>query len=85
MNVTDTETTPDQLHVDVEATLRSRLPKKYSRFIPDFAVRWLERTICQDELNGILDRTRGKKGAEFCNAVLEDLGITYSVNGDTNL
>lgn len=74
-----------ELHVDVGATLRSRMPKKYLRFIPGGVVRWLERTICQDELNGILDRTRGKKGAEFCAAVLDDLGITYSVEGTRNL
>lgn len=85
MNTYQKETADSRLHVDVDATLRSKLPKKYLRLIPGFAVRWLERTICQDELNGILDRTRGKKGAEFCNAMLADMGITYSVTGEDNL
>lgn len=85
MNTNQKEPADSRLHVDVAATLRSRLPKKYLRFIPDFAVRWLERTICQDDLNGILDRTRGKKGKEFCSAMLKDLGITYTVNGTENL
>lgn len=85
MNTNQSDIAESGLHVDVGATLRGKLPKKYLRFIPGAAVRWLERTICQDELNGILDRTRGKKGAEFCDAVLTDLDITYSVTGEDNL
>ncbi len=72
--------TDEELHVAVGATLKERLPK-YSRYIPGVLVRWLERTIRQDELNGILERTRGKHGAGFCRAVLKDLGVTYDVKG----
>lgn len=85
MNTNQSDIDYRELHVDVGAALRSKLPEKYLRLIPGWIVRWLERTICQDELNGILDRTRGKKGVEFCNAVLNDLDITYSIEGKENL
>lgn len=74
----------DNLRVDISATLNSRA-SKYAKFIPGFMVKWLEHTICQDELNGILERTSGKRGAEFCHAVLDDLDIKYNVIGADNI
>ncbi|MBD5267311.1 MAG: glycerol acyltransferase [Bacteroides sp.] len=74
----------DTLRIDVDAVLRSRIPEHY-RFIPKWAVRWLERTICQDGLNSLLEHNRGKHGAEFCNAVLKDLNVTYKVSGEEHL
>lgn len=74
----------DNLRVDISATLNSRA-SKYAKFIPGFMVKWLEHTICQDELNGILERTSGKRGAELCHAVLDDLDIKYNVIGGDNL
>lgn len=74
----------DNLRVDISATLNSRA-SKYAKFIPEFMVKWLEHTICQDELNGILERTSGKRGAEFCHAVLDDLDIKYNVIGGDNM
>lgn len=74
----------DNLRVDISATLNSRA-SKYAKFIPGFMVKWLEHTICQDELNGILERTSGKRGAEFCHAVLDDLDIKYNVIGADNM
>lgn len=74
----------DNLRADISATLNSRA-SKYAKFIPGFMVKWLEHTICQDELNGILERTSGKRGAEFCHAVLDDLDIKYNVIGADNM
>lgn len=68
------------LKVDVEAVINSRIPS-YARFIPHTLIQWLKSTICQDELNGILDRTRGTSGAEFCDAVLKDLNVDYTFKG----
>ena len=74
----------DNLRVDISATLNSRASKVcqvHSRIYGEMA----EHTICQDELNGILERTSGKRGAEFCHAVLDDLDIKYNVIGGDNL
>ena len=74
----------DKLRIDVEAVIKDRLPR-YSRFIPRPLVRWIEKTICQDSMNDMLDYAHGKRGAQFCYAVLEKLGITYTVHGKENL
>lgn len=76
--------TPDVIKIDVAAVIRERLPR-YSRLIPRPLVRWIERTICQRQMNDMLAYAAGKEGPEFCRAVLEKLGITYTVHGRANL
>ncbi len=75
------KTLNQSLRIDVGDTIKSRLPRYY-RFIPNPVIKWLERTICQDDLNGILQRTQGKNGVKFCEAALKDLGVTYSTLGE---
>ena len=70
----------DVLKLDVDLVLPNRLAKHY-RFIPKFIIRWLERTICQEEMNGILQNNAGLDGVEFCRGALKDLGVTYDVIG----
>lgn len=70
----------DPLKIDVDSVLRKKAPGAYRR-IPGFLIKWLERTICQDELNGILERTNGTSGSSFCEATLRDLDITYTTQG----
>ncbi|MCM1347802.1 MAG: 1-acyl-sn-glycerol-3-phosphate acyltransferase [Firmicutes bacterium] len=71
----------DLIEINLSQVISSRLPR-YSRFIPRCVVRWLERVICQAQLNEMLRVNRGKRDAEFCRGVLEHLGITYSVAGE---
>ncbi len=70
--------------LNVGEILRSRLPR-YWRYIPRFVIRWLEKVICQDEMNRMLKANAGKKGAEFCNGVLQHLDIEYDVHGAERL
>jgi len=70
----------DVTRIDVDKVLRQRMPGYY-RFIPRFAVRWLERFICQDELNTLLENNVSSKGVDFCRGVVSDLGVSYSVEG----
>ena len=67
------------LSIDVEGVLRERLPR-LCRFIPSGVFRWLERTICQEQLNGLLAANAGKEGAEFCRGVFDTLGVDYTVS-----
>lgn len=71
----------DIVRIDVDSVLKNRAAKYY-RFIPKGIVRWLENTICQDGLNGLLERNRGKRGVAFCHAVLKDLDVKYDVSGE---
>ena len=67
--------------IDVGTVLRQRVPG-FARLMPGFAVRWLERLICQDEMNFLLEKGDGLEGAAFADSVLDNLGITYDVKGD---
>lgn len=68
------------MHIDIQATLRERLPGK-SRLIPRFAVRWLERYVCQERLNEILDAIGDNEGVEAAAISLWELGITVEAKG----
>ena len=60
------------IRIDVGQVLKDRAPR-LARFIPKRLVGVLERLICQDDLNRMLEENAGKTGAEFCRGVLESL------------
>lgn len=66
--------------IDVDNVLRTRLPKHY-RYIPRFVVRWLERTICQDRLNTILEKMADKNSVDAATAALDEMGINVTASG----
>lgn len=66
------------LRIDLQEVLRERLPR-LSHLIPRRLVGWMERTICQEQLNRLLEENRGKVGAEFCRGVFKSLDISYKV------
>ena len=68
------------MKIDVDIVLRDRLPKHY-KYIPRFVVRWLERTICQDRLNAILEKMAGKNSVDAATAALNEMGITVNATG----
>ncbi len=72
------------IKIDVDGVLRERL-SRYYRYIPRFMVKWLERTICQDRLNALLESNKGKIDADFCHGVLQDLNVSYEVVGEENM
>lgn len=70
----------EPMKIDVDKVLRDRLPKHY-RYIPRFVVRWLERTICQDRLNAILQKMAGKNSVDAATAALDEMDITVTATG----
>ena len=70
----------EAMRIDVDKVLRERLPKHY-RYIPRFAVRWLERTICQDQLNAILLKMAGKNSVDAATAALDEMDIMVRATG----
>lgn len=73
------------LKIDLQAIIKSRLPRNKSKFIPTFLIRMLEKLVCQEDLNGILSRTFPHEGVAFADAVLKDLNITVDVAGIENI
>lgn len=69
-----------QLHIDVDQIVHTKAPKYY-RWLPKWIVRWLARTIHQDELNAILEYMGDKTGVEAAQAALEYLGVSTQCEG----
>lgn len=72
------------IEIDLGRVIKDKIPRQ-SRYIPRFVVRWLERVICQRELNEMLRVCHGKRDADFCRGVIDHLGISYNVVGAENL
>ena len=72
------------LHIDLPALLKEKLGKK-ARFVPKFLVRKLERTVCVNELNYLLEHNYPKTGADFCRGVFSDLDVKIEATGTENL
>lgn len=64
----------DTLHINVGELLKQRAPQ-YARFIPSFAIRYLERLIHQDEINQVLQSAAGCTGVEFAQHALKHLQV----------
>ena len=68
------------IQIDVASVLRERAPKYY-RWMPRFAVRALERLICQEQMNTALLHIGDKRDVEFAQAALKEMDITVNVEG----
>lgn len=72
------------MRLDVDAVFKSKLGAKYRWYMRPVA-NWLKKLICQDKLNGILERHGHLEGADFCQAALADLEIGVEVKDIENL
>lgn len=68
------------MKIDVDKVLKERLGERY-KYIPRFVVRWLERVICQDRLNIILQEMAGKNSVDAATAALDQMGISMVADG----
>lgn len=68
--------------IDIEQIIRDRAGDK-ARLLPRFVFRWLERFIHQDFINEYL--RQGREGVDFCEGVIDYLGVKLTVEGLENL
>ncbi len=81
VNKTSMETT-GPIQINLAETLRGKLGAK-AKFVPSFAVKWLESLVHTDELNDMLRRYYPNTGAAFCDAMMSDMDIRLeAVNAD---
>lgn len=73
------------LQINIDAILRKRMSTKAARLFPRCFTRLLERIVCQNELNEILQAVHPACGSDFSNQVLSYLNITVNVEGLANL
>ena len=72
------------IQINLDEVLRSRAPRHY-KYIPRWAVRKLERTIRQDELNQILVNMGTKTGVDAADSALHDLQVQTTLIGTENI
>lgn len=72
------------IQINVDEVLRTRATRHY-KFIPRWAIRKLERTIHQDELNQILCNMGTKTGVEAADSALHDLEVSTTLIGTENI
>lgn len=70
------------VEIDIEDIVRKRGGKK-AKYIPGFVFSFLKLLIHQDFINGYLQQNR--EGVDFCQGVLDYLGVTIDVEGVENL
>lgn len=68
------------MRIDIDRVLRERMPRHY-RYIPKWLIRRVADMICQDRLNELLERNATLHGADFAEAVMRDLSVTYDIQG----
>jgi len=66
------------MRIDIDKVLRERVPRQY-RFIPRWLINRLADMICQDRLNELLERNASLVGADFAEAVVKDLSVSYDM------
>ena len=72
------------IQINLDEVLRTRTPRHY-KYIPRWAVRKLERTIHQDELNQILVNMGTKTGVDAADSALHDLQVKTTLIGTENI
>lgn len=72
------------IQIDIGRELSKKLGRR-ARYVPRILVKAIERLIRQDELNDLLVRNFPRRGAEFCEGVLDTLDVRLEVKDAARL
>ena len=70
--------------IDVEKAIAGKNPKLL-KILPGFILRYVIRTVHQDELNLAVERYKNRFGHDFVDAAIEEFKVTIAVKGDENI
>lgn len=70
----------NKTRVDVAKVIAGKNPKLL-KLIPGFVISWLKRLIHQDQINYLLDNYGHLQGVPFASKALEEMGISYKIDG----
>ncbi len=71
-------------YIDIEAVLEAKAPSLKKK-MPGFLISYLKRIVHEDDLNAFFSNHWDDDGKDFINSFLDELGISYSVDGLSNL
>lgn len=70
--------------IDVEKAIRDKNPRLL-KWMPGLLMRYIKKTLHQDELNEIIYRNSHKEGKDFIDAGVEEMGIKVTYSGLENI
>src|SRR5437870_1896674 len=70
--------------IDIEKVIAKKNPRLL-KFLPGFLIRYIKRTIHQDELNDAVNRYKNRFGHDFVDASMEEFGAKTNVIGAENI
>lgn len=70
--------------IDVERIISTKNPKLL-KYIPNFLLRYIKKTLHEKQVNTFIDRHKDKNSFEFCKAVIEYFNIQLNVEGLENI
>ncbi len=78
------QTTDGPIRIDLRRVLEQRLGR-WNTLVPGWLRRKVERLVCQDGLNELLENNYPRRGADFCRGVLHDLDVSVELRGAERL
>ena len=74
----------DNKFIDIKRLIASKSPK-LAKWLPGFVIRYLKKTLHQDELNDFLEKHKDVYNAAFCSAVIDYFNIHTEIEGIENI
>lgn len=74
----------DKKFIQVKEVIRKK-STRLAKWLPRPIVKYLERTIHEDEINDIMYRFQDLQGLDFVDALIADLGVEVVVEGEENI
>jgi 1-acyl-sn-glycerol-3-phosphate acyltransferase len=76
--------TDEEKIIDIKRLIKSKKPK-VAKWIPGFVIRYLKRTLHENDVNKSLADNKGAKGIEFSDYVIEKFSMKVRVHGTENV
>lgn len=70
--------------IEIREVIRKKSPK-LAKWIPKPILRYLERTLHQDEINYIMTKYHDRFGLDFVDSLLDELGVVVELEGVENI
>jgi len=70
--------------IDIRSVIHSKNPR-LARWIPKPIIRYLQKTIHEDDLNRIMEEYKDLSGLDFIDALIEDFGVNVKLYGAENI
>lgn len=70
--------------IQLREVIRTKSPK-LAKWIPRPLLKYLTRTIHEDDINDIMYRFRDLKGLDFVEALIQDVGVEVVIEGEENI